>query len=353
MTIRPAVSADNLVMYEFRRRFIEGAIASPAFATLHLTTGSQEEFEAALEDFVTTTRPLFESLVVAPDLVGDVPPIFWLDKDLHRQLSLMVFNLAFDWDGLIAIDDDEDPVYAPIDLHEEGTLILRGARRSRSDALTVYRRETEEGPRLEIQHWHAAKPANSHSDKQNLIVRLIEVLALRINAPDLHCEVTTSMPPQVVEPKKLSKRVEFFSTNNGSLKPNLNPQVTLKATPESLPAELARRQLASLVSLYRQGLAEPLPLFRKTSAAAALGSNSEKCWESDDYSRDERSDLENMLLFPMSYDELVSETQFNDIVEVLRQAMNGVELTSASRSDRNDPKNPPSPLKARMTNEGV
>jgi len=340
MTIRPAVSADNLVMYEFRRRFIEGAIASPAFATLHLTTGSQEEFEAALEDFVTTTRPLFESLVVAPDLVGDVPPIFWLDKDLHRQLSLMVFNLAFDWDGLIAIDDDEDPVYAPIDLHEQGTLILRGARRSRSDTFTVYRRETEDGIQLEIQHWQAAPPKDIPADEKNLIVRLIEVLALRINAPDLPCVVTTSMASVKAE--------LIFNAKNK--KYNLNPQVTLKATPERLPAELARRQLASLVSLYRQGLAEPLPLFRKTSAAAALGSNSEKCWESDDYSRDERSDLENMLLFPMSYDELVSETQFNDIVEVLRQAMNGVELTSASRSDR---KKLPSPLKARITNERV
>ena len=324
MTIRPAVSADNLVMYEFRRRFIEGAIASPAFATLHLTTGSQEEFEAAFEDFVTTTRPLFESLVVAPDLVGDVPPIFWLDKDLHRQLSLMVFNLAFDWDGLIAIDDDEDPVYAPIDLHEQGTLILRGARRSRSDALTVYRRETEEGPRLEIQHWHAAKPDKSHSDEQNLIVRLIEVLALRINAPDLPCVVTTSMASEkaglILNAKKY----------------NLNPQVTLEATPESLPAELARRQLASLVSLYRQGLADPLPLFRKTSAAAALGSDPEGYWKSGDYSRGESSDLENVLLFPMSYDELVSKTQFNHIVEVLRLAMDGVERTQVTMDKREE-----------------
>jgi len=334
MGVRPAVSAEWLVRFELERRFVDSAMALPAFGSLPSIAGAVEEFTTGFDEFVDLTRPVFKRLVFAPDLMGDVPPIFWLDPNLHRLLALMVFNLAFDLADLTPIEDEADPVYAPVDLGEHGALHLRGGRRSKAAELVLYRRSASDTTGLETHHWRTSQMGSTPSDARNAVIRLIEVLVMRCVAPDLPCASVVSFPSDRVEPFAWGRSTK--AKPEGAISLNLNPQVIMEATPESLPHDQARAQLESLVALYRRGLAEALPLFRATSASMAfnLGTTLDGTWEGSTWSPGESADLANQLLFPLSAEELKADPAFCHLVQVLRQSAIGVSLTLVSRASR-------------------
>jgi len=325
--IRPALSTDGLVRHAFKERFVERACAIDAFEAIRRDTSDFDSYLKAKEDLARATSPIFESLVHSEELAGDVPASFWVDPEEKERLDLFVFNLSFDLADYETLDPD-DVSFEAIDLGDLGRVVLRGSQVEMHEPFEVQMLTGSEGRSREVATLHRRPKGGTTADEtRNLVAHLVELLALRINNPLSRCSVVTSFALQ--KPGLYTKKGSLSPTNFlPSPSFPLNPQFVLSATPEELPADQARAQLATLVSLYHRGLAEALPLFRRTTTALAFGRSfgkPEDLWAPDsERAFGEADETAHKLLFPLSWDELVAETEIHELAGLLRGCGAGV-----------------------------
>jgi exonuclease V gamma subunit len=328
-SIRPAIEVDHLTLHSLRQAFVEEVMALSEWRAIAGSVRDEDSYLAARGDLDRAAAPLFDRLVHDEAFAGDVPSIFWLDAKLRDQLVAFCFNLAFELADFEPVTDALAPELAEIDLGDQGRLVLlspHGARQARFVPL----RSVDDARLVATHHWRPTSKGGKEKERRNLALRLVELLALRVNRPEAECRVITAFAPDNPGPSK-KKQVTVPS---GAFA--LNPAFELRATPESLPAEQARAQLTTLVRLYREGLDVVLPLFRESSAALAFVGlagdpdvavkQSRSSWE-DSYGREAESDhVTSQLLFPLTFDELVAETEFRDVARRLGEAARGVEF---------------------------
>lgn len=323
---RPAVEVDNLTMSSLREAFAQGAMGLPEWRAIVPSTNDAASYHKALETFSKATVSIFEQICADEEYAGDVPSMFWLDADLKDRLDLFCFNLAFDLADHEEVNEAESDELADIDLGELGQLNLLSAHGFKEARFTPQRYIHDDGVRA-VLHWRAKEGDGPTADASNIVLRLIDLLALRVNTPEAECRVITYFAPKniSVQGRNMSKE----AVPKGAYR--LNPSFELRATPESLPAEAARSHLATLMALYRRGLEEILPIFRSTSVAAGFLGFSEKTgfnpssrWEGVQGGRAESQSVVNTLLFPFSYRELDRETTFTSLARELGGAGRGV-----------------------------
>lgn len=328
-TVRPRISVDDLTKFRFRERFVNEAASLGDVRGVLASVADGATFDAAFDAIAVATEPLFAELSADPDLMGDVPPIFWSTKELKETLDLFVLNRFFDEFDHETIESREDPSYLPIDLGELGTLVLATAHASNERSLVVRRHLATGAP--SVLHFHPSKGEKTRA-VGHVTQLLLELLALRINHPTETCRVVSYFLPTEAGVAKTSRKAS--SIPKGSRR--LNPYFELSATPESLPAAQALDQIGVLMGVFRQGMEEMPILFRRTSEVAAFDGFAEGVgatpwgqWSKFSFTErediGEESNLTSRLLFPYSFKDLRRKTAFDHWVGMLQPAGHGVQ----------------------------
>ena len=311
--VRPSLEVDHLTKHRLREAYVDALMDLPEWGVLLEEVQDEATYANGLARLSVAGEPIFDELCRSEELTGDVPPLFWRDPILRRQLDLYAFNLAFDLADHEPITSAEAPELQAIDLGGLGRLTLLSAHSSASERFVPRRTASRAHEVRSVLHLRAKVGKAKSADEGNVIGRLIELLALRAASPDAECRVQTLFAPASTDVQ--AKNMSAHSVPKGAHR--LNPIFDLRATPESLPAAAAREHLANLVAIYRRGLDEVLPIFRKTSEALALTGfaagasvKADSQWSGGwGGSASESEALINQLLFPMTFRELTRSTE--------------------------------------------
>ena len=326
--VLPRITVDDLTKYRFRERFVSEARDLPDVRAALEAITDGASYDRGFNAIGRSTTALFEELAADPDLVGDVPPIFWSSQELKSQLDLFILNRYFDELDHEVIDLTDSQAYRPIDLGGNGHVQLDTPRSAGKQDFVVCRNLATKMPT--VFHIHPSKGTAKRAVGR-IAEMLLELLALRINFPDEACRVVTFYLPSSADTYKKVQKGNTVPPGGR----RLNPFFELSATPVTLPAAQARSQLMGLVELYRRGMDELPVLFRRTSEAAAFDGYGEAAgvrpWgEWARYSFTEResigeeSDLTSRLLFPFSFRDLERKTSFSSWAADLGAAGHGV-----------------------------
>ena len=336
--VRPSLEVDHLTKHRLREAYVDALMELPEWSNLLDEVQDEATYLHGLSLLSAAGAPIFDELCRSEELTGDVPALFWRDPALRAQLDLYAFNLAFDLADHEAVTSAEASELQAIDLGEFGRVTLLSAHSSASERFVPRRTVSGAMPIRSVVHLRSKVAKRADAEAGNVIGRLIELLALRATNPDAECRVQTLFAPE--NPAIQGRNMSAEAVPKGAYR--LNPIFDLRATPESLPADAAVRQLAILVDLYRRGLDEVLPIFRKTSEALALtgfasGASVKATtqWAGGfGGTPSESESLINRLLFPMTYRELTRETEVTSLARQIGQAGMGVSWWWGSMNKR-------------------
>ena len=325
--VRPSLEVDHLTKHRLREAYVDALMELPEWSNLLDEVQDEATYLHGLSLLSAAGAPIFDELCRSEELTGDVPALFWRDPALRAQLDLYAFNLAFDLADHEVVTSAEAPELQAIDLGDLGRVTLLSAHSSASERFEPRRTISGSTPIRSVLHLRSKVANKADADAGNLIGRLIELLALRATNPDAECRVQTLFAP---ENPTVAPTHKFYAVPKGAYR--LNPIFDLRATPASLPAAVAIEHLAILVDLYRRGLDEVLPIFRKTSEALALTgfASGASVTAASQWSGGfggtpgESESLINQLLFPMTYRELTRETALSALAAQIGQAGMGV-----------------------------
>ncbi len=345
---RPAIEVDNLTLHNFRTTYVSQIMELDAWGGVLDRVHDESSYLDALGELKTKSAPIFDELCSSEEFVGDVPRIFWLKAELKEQLDLYAFNLAFELADSEPITSLTATELAPIDLGEElGVITLVSAHGSRAARFEPRRMLDGSGVVVIQQRPKVGKSAKEVQGR--LLSQLVELLALRINNPGLACRVLSVFAPENV--KIQTKNMTKESVPKGAYR--MNPYFELSASPESVSADQARHQLEILVRIYWRGMREILPLFAETTETLAfdgwsskLSLHAKSSWEGGYMKSGDKDDIPSLLHFPLSWRQLRSREEVNQLAQSLRPAGRGVEFWWGSATSR------PAPLTLRHRHAG-
>ena len=326
--VLPRIRVDDLTKYRLRERFVNEARNLPAVLAALEAIADGASYDRGFDVVGRATSALFAELAADPDLVGDVPPIFWSSQKLKSQLDLFILNRYFDDLDHEVIDPLDAQAYRLIDLGDGGHVRLDVPRSAATQDFIVRRNLATKMPT--VLHVHPSEGSAKRAVGR-ITEMLLELLVLRINLPDEACRVVTFFLPSRSDPYRKLQRGNTVPPGGR----HLNPSFELSATPATLPAAQARTQLTDLVKLWRRGLDEMPVLFRRTSAAAAFDGYGEAAnvtpreeWARYSFTEresiGEESELMSRLLFPFSFRDLQRKTSFPSWAADLGAAGQGV-----------------------------
>ena len=326
--IRPSLEVDSLTLHRLREAYVEALMGLPEWSSILTDVVDPATYEEGLAALSEAGASIFDELGRSEELTGDVPSLFWRNPKLRSQLDLFAFNLAFDLHDHEVVTSAEELELQAIDLGKLGRVTLLSAHSSAADRFTPCRTTSGSGQVRSVVHYRSKATSKKSADAGNVVSRLIELLVLRATNPEADCRVLTYFAPDNID--VVTKNYKAYAVPKGAYR--LNPVFELRATPESLPAALAAEQLGILVDLYRRGLDEVVPIFRKTSEALAFDGYASGAsvkpqpqWEGGfSGTPGEEESLINKLLFPFNFRELLRQTDLEPLARQLGRAGRGV-----------------------------
>ncbi|MEI6701505.1 MAG: hypothetical protein WCL38_07115, partial [Actinomycetota bacterium] len=336
--VRPALSVDGLTKYRLREAFTQASLQLEPWSSLLEQVHDEGSYQAAFASWQATTQELFARLSKDEEFAGDVPTRLWLDEEVKTRLALFTFNLAFDVADFSVFAGSMSEVQPTLLLPGGGSLLLSGRLGPSGPERLSGIVESSATSELHLLRCHPSIAAIAGSHSGRMVSDLLDLLLLEALFPGRSCVITTFYLPDRTTPMK-QKSPKGFVPKNGYV---LNPVMQVRRSDASEAEKAPLDQLDVLWSLFQRGFENPLALFRKTSEAAAFpGFATTKSLEPHELWAPAASRFDgesmttvNQLLFPLTFDELCTETNFSDLAAELQMAAQGVGYLFASQTNR-------------------
>jgi exonuclease V gamma subunit len=316
-SIRPEVSVTELDLWKLRDALRREVMASASWHEMADHFRSNPPGQISLDGRWLNEQPdveaAIEEVMGSDDVLGDIPRALWEDRVKREAVVAMAALLAIEQHMDQEVGPDHG-LYAPISLGDVGELRLVP-----DDQELILTERMLPAMGIPLVSWRRYRYVSDSPDaERDLLQDAVLLLALRCAVPEAVATVfiyglpTEANITSVVEgdPKAMSRRK------------------ILSIHPDDLPADDARSLLGSLVEIWREGMAVPLPIFRKTTAEMITKADKAKnAWGTPEAKQrtqkrgkpaGEATEMAHRLLFPYAFEELRRETAFEVFADRLR-----------------------------------